>query len=719
MTGYHDTSSALTLLVLLTAASFLHLSTPSPLSTIGDADNPHRDTLPGWIVSGNRERRDEERQIVQKEQAEEEEELFKDVDPKLLAAILLEALNRSHVERSREGEEHDGMKDEIKAERGEVKKEEAYREVRTMEEVDRDRGGRQDFELLMAAQGKEQERKEEDERKKAQEEEEKMTEKVISRTTSQTVQMQMEQQPTGSDGRGENDQGAAPQQGSTSPDQGSHEEEEQLSPEELKSLETMMKEFPRLNTATKREGLSEKNQRESRGYSSHNDIILANKGSDLAMSKKKLKWQEETQKALNFPTFRGGNFMDEFEGSIYGNNAAQPQPPAEQEVMKDDETEEEQDEEVLSPEEEEAQAKAEQEEMRRQAAEAQRAKLEEEKLADIASDMLLHYMVKQNNGNKKYTSSLSNAAEDKRSDEEQEVTEEDDIDPQTIDKLIEISSKLHLPADDVVDIISDVEKKKKKDLPPETTSRWQRPLSPLSSSLSSAVQTPTVQNTIPVSKQPPPAVNLLKTWFQEKTPKPLLANKNLWPKPQKPLPIKQDLWLKPPKSVWSGYPLYPYTYAPYYQRNPYPDYYPIYFPPPPRPKPNYYIPKSAVPLSSFLGNSMDNTYAFPPNRRYRSWVQPRLRQPPPGLQQKSYYTSYPVSLYPRIFQPVPIPKPRSPLQMSVIPPQQNPFYYSAPASAVTRNKDYYMAEKQPTNNNRDDLEKYIQQILMKRQKMID
>ncbi len=45
------------------------------------------------------------------------------------------------------------------------------------------------------------------------------------------------------------------------------------------------------------------------------------------------------------------------------------------------------------------------------------------------------------------------------------MTTDDDIDPQTIDKLIEISSKLHLPADDVVDIINDVEKKKKKDAP--------------------------------------------------------------------------------------------------------------------------------------------------------------------------------------------------------------------------------------------------------------
>uniref|UniRef100_A0A8C3A2F1 VGF nerve growth factor inducible n=1 Tax=Cyclopterus lumpus TaxID=8103 RepID=A0A8C3A2F1_CYCLU len=496
MIGYHDASSALTLLVLLTGASFLHLSTAKPINTPGDVDNPDRDAPPPG--------RDEETGSMQKEDAEEEEELFKDVDPKTLAAVLLEALNHSQVEQRREGGERDGMEGEMKAEMGEVKDDEAGREVRTMEGADRDRDGRQELELLMASQQKKREREEEEERLKAREEEEKMTEKVTSRTTSHAIQVQAERQPPSLDGRKENGQAAAPEQGPDSHEQGSNEEEEeQLSPEELKNLETMMKEFPRLNTATKREGDSEENQRESRGYSSYNDITPINKGNDLSMSKKKLKWQEETQKGLNFPTFRGGNFMDDFEDNNYaGGNAAQSQQPAEQQVMEEDEPhdeEEEEDEEVLSPEEEEARAKAEQEEMRRQAAEAQKAKMEEEKLADIASDMLLRYMVKQNNGNKKYSSSLSNAVEDKRSDEEQEVMEEDDIDPQTIDKLIEISNKLHLPADDVVDIISDVEKKKKKDVPPEMASRWQRPPTPLSSQFSSsngfsASQIPTSQN---------------------------------------------------------------------------------------------------------------------------------------------------------------------------------------------------------------------------------
>ncbi|XP_075062618.1 neurosecretory protein VGF isoform X2 [Mixophyes fleayi] len=48
--------------------------------------------------------------------------------------------------------------------------------------------------------------------------------------------------------------------------------------------------------------------------------------------------------------------------------------------------------------------------------------------------------------------------QDKRSTED----DEDEVDPQTIDKLIELSSRLHLPADDVVDIINDVEKRKRR-----------------------------------------------------------------------------------------------------------------------------------------------------------------------------------------------------------------------------------------------------------------
>lgn len=690
------------------------MSTSNPLSTFGGIDKYR--TTPELTVSEDRDRGGGESQSIQKQEEAEEEELFKNVDPKKLAAVLLEALNHSQVEQGRKGEGHEGMEKEKKVEREKDKKEDANREVRTIEGADRDRDGRQELELLMAAQGKEQERGEEEEMKKAWEEE-KMTEKVTSHTTSQTVQILTKKQPTSSDETGDNGQSAGPQQESTSLDQASSEEEEQLSPEELKSLEMMMKEFPRVNTISKREG--DQSYREERDYNSYNDIIPINKGSDLAMTKKKLKWQEETQKALSLPKFRGDNFMDKFDDSNYGSNAVDPQALAEQ-IMEDDEPEEEEDEKMLSPEEEEARAKAEQEEMRRQAAEAQQAKMEEEKLADIASDMLLQYMVKQNNGNKHYSLSLPNAAEDKRSDEEQEITEEDDIDPQTIDKLIEISSKLHLPADDVVDIISDVEKKKK-DLSPEMMSRWQRPT--MSSPFSSTAQISDNQNNIPISKLPSPAVNFLKNWFQEKTStrtediwsKPQLGNQNIWSKAQKPISIKQDLWFTSPKSVWTSYPPPPYNYPSYYQKKPYQDY-PIYVPPAPRPKPHYFIAKPSLTFSNFLTNSVGDVYTFPPKRRYNSWVQARQRKPPPpGHQQRSRYNSYPLSLYPWTFQPVPIPKAHS---LPRIYSQQKQLYYSDTAPAVTRNKDHYVAGKHKDINH-DDLEKCIQQILRKRPHMID
>ncbi|XP_037671027.1 neurosecretory protein VGF isoform X2 [Choloepus didactylus] len=76
-------------------------------------------------------------------------------------------------------------------------------------------------------------------------------------------------------------------------------------------------------------------------------------------------------------------------------------------------------------------------------------------------------------------------AEDKRSQEEtpghrrkeaegaeeggEEQDDDEEMDPQTIDSLIELSTKLHLPADDVVSIIEEVEekRKRKKNAPPE------------------------------------------------------------------------------------------------------------------------------------------------------------------------------------------------------------------------------------------------------------
>ncbi|KAM3590340.1 uncharacterized protein V6R79_007743 [Siganus canaliculatus] len=701
MFGYHHVSSGLTFLVLLTGPSFLHLATSSPINTLGDMNDYRKDTVSEFLMSGDEQGKDKGRRSVEKD-GEEEDELFKDVDPKTLAAVLLEALNHSQVQRRREGGERVTVDDDLGAETGDLP---------MVKGADRDRDGREELELLMAAQVKEQEREEEDKIKKALEDE-KMTEKVASHTTSQKIQVQAEYQPNVSDG--ENGQSAFSQWAPNSHEHSSNEkeEEEQLNPEELKNLETMMKEFPRLNTPAKREEESEQIQRQSRGYNSYNDIIPI-KNSDVTIYKKKLKWQEETQKALNFPTF-GQNFMDDFGDSNFAdNNAIQSQPQLNEELVedKDPPDEEEQgDEDVLSSEEEEAQAKAEQEEIRRQAAEAQRAKMKEERLADMAADMLLRYMVKQNNGNKKYSSTMSNAVEDKRSDEEQEVTEEDDIDPQTIDKLIEISNKLHLPADDVVDIISDVEKKKKKDVPPEMTSHRQQSLIPLSSSFSSAngfllSQMLTNQNSFPKSEQPsPPVNNILKTWFQEKLP---VNSKALWsrlskplslgPKPQKMQTVTHDVWLKEPRS---GYSFDPYTDPFYYQRKPIPDYYPIYFSPPPRSKPHY------------LRNTIGNVYNFPFQHHDHSWFQPRLRNMLP--QRKPYY---PIPLHDWTFHQIPINKPRSPPRVPVVPPQQKQLYYSAKAPLATRN--YYSTENQPEISSRNKLEKYIQQILFKRPQVLD
>ncbi|XP_076014630.1 uncharacterized protein vgf [Genypterus blacodes] len=629
MIGSPGASGARTLLVLLVGAFSLHLSTPTL------SNGPHKPAAPGLVLLRGEERREEEQGSFQHEDEELQEELFKDVDPKTLAAVLLEALNRSQTERKSEAEEEDKTEN---------------REVRRIKEAEGHREGRQALELLIAAQDKERER-EEEEKKKAQHEEEKLTEKVKSRTTSQIVEVKPEVK------KGE-----------------AHREEmeEQLSPEELRSLETVMKEFPSLSTASRRT---------SRGYSTYNDVL---KDED-AVTKKKLKWQEETQKGVNFPTFRGGNFMDEFE------DVAKFQRLEEDEMEADDLAAE-----VLSPEEEEAQARAEQEELSRQAAEAQRAKMEEEKLADIASDMLLQYM---GNANRKYTSSLSNAAEDKRSDEEEEV--DNDIDPQTIDKLIEISSKLHLPADDVVDIINDVEKKKKKDVPSEIP----------------APQIPTNQNSLLVSKQPSAATNLLKAWFLDTLPsrsqdnrvkpaKPLLANHDMWPKLQKE--SKPKMWLEPPPSGWS-------RYSPYFT---YPLSYPVYHIPPPRPKPRYYVPQAPLTLPALLGGSRGHAYNFPPRRRFRNWVQPRLRTPlPPILQPRPYYTRYPLPGYPNgVLRPFPISKPRSLPRMGQTPPPQSSFYYSAASP-----RGYYggVMGKQGDEKKQEHLKRFIQQILTKRPQMLD
>ncbi|KAJ8342248.1 hypothetical protein SKAU_G00321760 [Synaphobranchus kaupii] len=307
-----------------------------------------------------------------------------------------------------------------------------------------------------------------------------------------------------------------------------------------------------------------------RGYKLYNQ--------ELARAGKKMKWQEDS----------GGK-----NGPLY--NTVNPAPPDDDDIFAQEE--EEVEEEMLTREEEEARARAEQEEIRRQVAEAQRNREEEAKLADIASDMLLQYMVKKQGGAGGYPARrrppfLGNAVEDKRSEEEGDE-DEDEVDPQTIDKLIEISSKLHLPADDVVDIISD-----------------QAPyLGPYSS---------------PSRK-----------WYQDKA---------------KMKAGKQKYWGKPPKQLLA-YPSYPF-----YQK-PYRAYYPVYFPSPQpksryyakpvlsiddllgnsmdydfKPPKRRYNPwkRPAPPRSPYISN-----YILPHPRTYQALPVPKPR--PPMLQRQSLY----------------------------------------------------------------------------------
>ncbi|KAM9501035.1 uncharacterized protein vgf [Clarias gariepinus] len=583
-------------------------------------------------------------------QNEEEDELFKDVDPKTLAAVLLEALNKPQEVMS-EQKKNVGEKD--KAE-----------ENREMQSFDTERNGDQELELLRAAteaQGREEREREEDkERKREEEEEERLTEKVTSHTTSQTMPVKEKEVVT-------KDKASKEEQQETE-DTADVDKDEQLSPEELKNLESMLEEFQSYSTAMKRERDSSFGLRESRGdYFDYldrnglmnNEIKPKPKGYDLALSKKKLKWQQEQEKNKNRPLYKGGNFMNDFNDNI------------------EDQEEEngEDEEELLSPEEEEARAKAEQEEVRRQAAEAQRAKAEEEKLADIASDMILQYMVKQD-GNK-YRD--SNAAEDKRSEEDGANDDDDDIDPQTIDKLIEISSKLHLPADDVVDIISDVEKKKKKDAP--ETLQWQRPLVP-----PPAPDVPsTVLKTLPPSKPPKPNTNVLKSWFKDRAS--IRAN-------------QPDFWMKKQWPLW--------TY-PSYQRyqKPYSSYYTIYIPPP-KPKPRYYA-KPSYALNGILGNSLDYELDYPLKQRYRPWAQSRSRAPL-AFRRNLYFPNYIVP-HPRTFKAIPMPKPRSPLL------HRPAFYYSPTASVVAPQDGYYSQVEQPLPDSNEELGNFIEKVFLKRPRL--
>ncbi|TRZ03496.1 hypothetical protein DNTS_000510 [Danionella cerebrum] len=407
-------------------------------------------------------------------------------------------------------------------------------------------------------------------------------------------------------------------------------------------------------------------QRKARGYFQNidlglqdNEILPPLKGykaynQQLAQATKKVKWQEEQTRN---PSQLERNFMDDLDFV------------------------EEEEEEILARKEEEARARAEQEEVRRQEAEAQEAREEEQRLADIASDMLLEYM-----GRKPKTSSymrdmkeaalLNNVAEDKRSNEVEDSDDDDEMDPETIDKLIEISSKLHLPADDVVEIISDVQekKKKRKDLPPSNAPRF-RPLVPLK-----AKPRPQVYKYPKPPKKPSHKVDPYKKWYKEK-------NKSKFG--------KQDYWFKPQKQ-FLAYPSFPY-----YQK-PYRAYYPVFFPPP---KPRFYT-NPALSFDYNFGGSMG--YGIkPPNRRFRDrpkardwkWAQGPQRSQSLYPQPDTVISNY-ILPHPRTYQALPMPKSRSP------PSGRAPSYIYPP--------DYVYDEPESPQESDEELENFIEKIYYNR-----
>uniref|UniRef100_A0AAY4EUF9 Uncharacterized protein n=1 Tax=Denticeps clupeoides TaxID=299321 RepID=A0AAY4EUF9_9TELE len=369
-----------------------------------------------------------------------------------------------------------------------------------------------------------------------------------------------------------------------------------------------------------------------KGYKAYNQ--------QLAQATKKLKWLEAVTKT---PQSEDRNFMDDFENSEEDENA----------------------DEVLTNENERVVAKAEQEEVRRQEAEALAAREEEQRLADIASDMLLEYMDrKQQETSYLKQRKKGSVAEDKRSNEVVDDDDDDEaIDPQTIDRLIEISSKLHLPADDVVEIIADVEeKKKKKDSPPVIAPRF-RPL----------VAPPRVMV---------PAVSFSKPPKKSKGPHSIDPYK----KKAKAKLYQQDLWFKP--QPFLAYPSYPY-----YQK-PYRAYYPVYFPPP---KSQYFN----MPVLSYdykYEDTMD--YGFkPPKRRNRvkgkgrGWKQVTVGPPNP------YISNY-ILPHPRTYQSLPM---SSPITQSDR--RQSPFYDPP---------DYGFDEMGVQQDGDEELENFIEKIYFHR-----
>uniref|UniRef100_A0A2I4AT57 Midasin-like n=1 Tax=Austrofundulus limnaeus TaxID=52670 RepID=A0A2I4AT57_AUSLI len=424
-------------------------------------------------------------------------------------------------------------------------------------------------------------------------------------------------------------------------------------------------------------------ERKIRGYFQNidlglqdNEILPPLKGykaynTQLARAGKKLHWQDEVSR--NRPV-KGGNFMDDFEDE--GEEL-------EEEVKAEEES--------LSYMEEEARARAEKQEVLRQQEEAERAREEEQRLADIASDMLLQYMGRKQQSYMKPRQKSSNTAEDKRSEEI--LPDEDDLDQQMIDRLIEISSKLHLPADDVIEIISDVEEKKKKRKELQQQPIGNNPAAPRFRPL---VPPPLAAPPIyhyTASKNPKKAPYRYnksnKKWHKDKVKS---YKQDYWYKPQKQL----DYWYKPQKQ-FLAFPSYPY-----YQK-PYRAYYPVYFP---YPKPQYYGNPPPSRDQPFGPQELD---LQAPKRRHRGGGKSRgqgwRQQLPSRLPLTPYISNY-ILPHPRTYQPLPPPKP-------VITPRRGrrpPYYYPQ----ATPGDDYEEDGLVPQLDSEEELENFIERIYMKR-----
>ncbi|XP_062261508.1 GRB10-interacting GYF protein 2 [Platichthys flesus] len=471
------------------------------------------------------------------------------------------------------------------------------------------------------------------------------------------------------------------------PDSESEEErkDEKEGLEEGKDLESLLVKA-RLSSTS--QGDESSLQRKIRGYFQNidlglqdNEILPPLKGykaynTQLARAGKKQHWQEN--QASNRPA-KGGNFMDDFED--------------EGEELEEEVEEEE---ESLSHMQEEARARAEKQEVLRQQEEAERAREEEQRLADIASDMLLQYMGRKQQSymkprEKSSFGAVGNTAEDKRSEEV--LPDEDDLDQQMIDRLIEISSKLHLPADDVIEIISDVEEKKKKRKELQQQPTNSNPVAPRFRPL---VPPPLAAPPIyhyTASKNPkknPYKYNKSnKKWHKDKVKS---YKQEYWYKPQKQL----DYWYKPQKQ-FLAFPSYPY-----YQK-PYRAYYPVYFP---YPKAQYYGKPSPSRDQPFGPQELD---LQPPRRRHRAGGKNRgqgwRQQPPPRLPLTPYISNY-ILPHPRTYQSLPPPKPVTTPRRG----RRPPYYYPQ----ITPGDDYEEDGLVPQLDSEEELENFIERIYMKR-----